>query len=945
MNKVLKIALWAVGIFVALIIVLLIGIQLFFPVEKAKALAIEKGSAALGRPITIQDVSVSFWGGLGVKLENVVVGNPVGFVGERFFTAENIDIKLRLLPLIMKEIKVDRFIINRPQITMLKQADGVNNFTFGAVDSALPSEEAKQLPAETKAAAAAVSLERLEIHGGQIKYRNDSSNINVLMENVEMASALQNPRTGVYVSSGRLDIDSLRISAGQPVPVVRAQLAYDATYDLNEKHIRIDRAAFNLNGIECDLTGDFYHETGRSHGKASLKAERILAENLLSFVPPQRAEMVNKFRVSGEFAVDLDVDFDAVRQPNPLIYSGSAVITNVLMARRDAIGELKLRRVVIDVKPDNLRANIQEGSFDGKPMKATVAVTDFRNPQVNGELSGYLNFVFLKPFLPTSGNQELDGEAKFDVKFFGKIKEPRNLDVSGDIDVEKGRYSAAFLPEPIDAFSFSASFDKNVVNVRNLTARSKSADISFKGRLDNLIPFVLADSIAADTIHPGVDGTVAGKIDLALAKRFLPAKRKPELSGVVNLNLAVSGSTGDLVNIRPRGTVSFDSVMYSDSLLPEPIRRFDAELRLSPDTIAVNRMNVKFVSSDASFFGTLSKPFPYLLPLRNLDRSKMAKPFFQFKLASTRFDCDKLFPEVTPGAGEAIARKPLDSLPSIIVPDVDGQGTFEFDTLIYDKIEFTQIKGKAKIYNRKIDAYEVNGKAYTGTVSGKTTVDLSDFENPKYVGAFQAMQIEADDFITRFTPFGGHLFGKMNFSGQYNAAGWEPDQFLNSLTLDGDGIMAEGKLVTSGALYSSINGLAEKVGQTFDKEQALKTLKSKVAIKDGKIWLQGLQTILGNVGDVDLAGFYGFDGRIGYTGTLLLSKEMTAGLLAKGGLLAGLAGALSDRSTQRIKVPITVSGTSAAPKVEVDFSNAGKGLQQNLNQKTDDLLKGILKKK
>jgi len=68
-------------------------------------------------------------------------------------------------------------------------------------------------------------------------------------------------------------------------------------------------------------------------------------------------------------------------------------------------------------------------------------------------------------------------------------------------------------------------------------------------------------------------------------------------------------------------------------------------------------------------------------------------------------------------------------------------------------------------------------------------------------------------------------------------------------------------------------------------------------------------------------------------------------LLAKGGLLAGLAGALSDRSTQRIKVPITVSGTSAAPKVEVDFSNAGKGLQQNLNQKTDDLLKGILKKK
>jgi len=945
MNKFLKIALWVVGVVAGLLALLAIALQLFFPVEKAKSLAIEKGSAALGRPITIQDVSVSFWGGLGVKLDSVVVGNPPGFVGERFLTAENVDVKLRLLPLLMKEVKVDRFIVNRPTVTMLKLADGSNNFSFGAVDSSLPVAEAKDLPAETKAAAAAVSLERMEIHGGHIQYRNDSSNIVLVMENVELTSALQNPREGVYVSSGKLGIDSLRITAGQPVPVVRAELAYDATYDLTEKHIRIDRAAFNINGIECDLTGDFYHETGRQRGKASLKAERILAENLLSFVPRQRVELVNQFRVSGEFAVDLDVDFDSGRQPNPLIYSGSAVITNVLMARRDAIGELKLRRVVIDVKPDNLRANIQEGSFDGKPMRATVAVTDFRNPQVNGELSGYLNFIFLRPFMPASGQQELDGEARFDVKFFGKIKEPRHLDVSGDIDVERGRYSAAFLPEPVDAFSFSASFDKNVVNVRSLTARSKSADIAFKGRLDNLIPFVLADSAEADTIHPGIDGTVSGKIDLALARRFLPAKRSPELSGFVSLNLAVSGSTGDLVNIRPRGTVTFDSVTYSDSLLPEPVKRFDAELRLSPDTIAVTRMNVKFTSSDASFFGTLSKPFPYLLPLRSIDRAKVPRPFFQFKLASRRFDCDKLFPEAAPGSGAAIARKPLDSLPSIIVPDIDGQGTFDFDTLIYDKIEFMQIKGKAKIYNRKIDAYEVTGKAYTGSVSGKTTVDLSDFSNPKYVGAFQATQIEADDFITRFTPFGGHLFGKMNFSGQYNATGWEPDQFLNSLTLDGDGAVQEGKLVTSGALYTSISELAQKVGQSFDKEQALKTLKSKVSIRDGKIFLQGLQTTLGNVGDVDLQGFYGFDGTIGYSGTLLLSKEMTQGLLAKGGLLAGLAGALSDKTTQRIKVPITVSGTSAEPRVEIDFSGAGKNLQQNLNQKADDLLKGILKKK
>ena len=950
MNKVLKVLLWVIGSVVALMLLAVIALKLFFPVEKVKALAIEKGSAAIGRTITIENAGVSLWGGLGVKLEKVGVGNPSGFAGDPLFTAENIDVKLRLLPLLHKEVKIDRFVVNGPHVTMVKLTDGQNNFTFATVDSTLPSEEAKNLPAETKAAAAAISFEKIEIHGGQISYRNDSTKLAIELQNVDMSSGLQNPRPGVYISSGKLGIDSLRIQASQPVPTVHAELAYNATYDMNEKHITIDRAEFGINGTKVDLKGDFFHETGHQKGKATLKAERIFAENLLTFVPPQRAAMIAKFRVSGEFAVDLDVDFDAGRTPDPLIYTGNAVITDLLLARKDAIGELKLRRVLLDVKPDNLRANIQEGTFDGKPVKATIVVTDFRDPLINGELSGYLSFVFLKPFLPAAGKHELDGEARFDIKFLGKAKDPRNMDISGNIEIEKGRYNAAFLPEPIDAFSFDAFFDKNVVNVRKLSARSKSADIAFEGRLDNLIPYVMADSIAAKEIHPGINGTLTGKVDLALAKTFLPSKRKPEISGSLTMNLSVSGSTGDLANIRPRGKVTLENVAYNDTTLPEPIKRFDAELTLSPDTITVNRMNVKFVSTDASFAGTLLKPFPYLLPLKSVDRSTAPKPFFQFKLASNRFDCDKLFPEATPGsgAGSKLVAKVQDStqmVPAIILPDINGQGTFEFDTLIYDKIEFTKIRGKAKIYDRKIEAYDVAGRAYTGAVTGKTTVDLSDFNNPKYVGAFQATQIEADDFISRFTPFGGHLFGKLDFTGQYNAAGWEPAQFLQSMSLDGNGAVLEGKLATSGVLYDAISSIASKIGQTFDKEQPLKALKSAVKIKDGRVVIEGMKTVLSNLGDVELSGFYGFDGQIGYTGSMLLSKETTQKLMAQGGLLGGLAGLAADKSTMRLKLPLSVTGTMANPKMNLDFSGVSKGAQQNVTDKAKDLLNGLFKKK
>ncbi|MBU0983416.1 MAG: AsmA-like C-terminal region-containing protein, partial [candidate division Zixibacteria bacterium] len=319
-------------------------------------------------------------------------------------------------------------------------------------------------------------------------------------------------------------------------------------------------------------------------------------------------------------------------------------------------------------------------------------------------------------------------------------------------------------------------------------------------------------------------------------------------------------------------------------------------------------------------------------------------PFFLFALKSQRFDVDRLFPAAVPGSSADPTDVSPDSVSMIILPDIDGRGTFTIDTLVYTGVEFSAIEGKVKIFDRKIDCYDVTGRVYSGGVSGRTTIDLGDFENPRYTGQFSGTQIEANDFVSRFTNFGGHIFGRANISGSYDAQGWDPDAFLNSLTLDGEGNVREGRMVTSGAFQELVDGLAKMTKQTLSNDQTLRELSTRLKVENGKVMLDRLTTTIDNVGDITIDGSYAFTGALDYSGTIKLTKENTEKLMSNG-LMGNVASLLVGKKSQRIEIPLKISGTVDKPKAELDYSTLSKGMGENLNEQAGNLLEGLFKKK
>ncbi len=944
MKKARRIIAWIAGLIVVLIILLVVAVELFFPTERARQWAVEKGTEALGRDITIEGVDVSIWGGIGVVLQDVTIANPDGFDADPLLSTERLDVKLQFFPLLAGDFALDRLIIDEPLILLLKRADGSTNYTFETFEEQAPA-GADKLPAEAQPAAAAISFDRLEINDGVLRYIDDSSMIRATLHRFDLNTGLSNPREGVFTSRGRLSVDSLTAMYEDDYGPFAIGLDYAAEFDMNGRTIRIDETQFRFNGLAVDVSGDA-SLTEPMKGHATLTSGTITVAELTQLLPPSKRELLADYNIEGTFSLNATADYDASLEV-PLDYAATAEMSEVAVSSAQVPGELTLARAVLDVKPDNVRFNIQQGSFDGEPLKGHFTLVNFEQPSVDGELSGSLNLSYAEPFLPTEGRHRVSGRTTFDIKIQGPLDSLEHLNVSGDVAVRNGTYNSNLLPEPIDTLELDVYFDRSVARIRNLKASMPSGDVAFEGRITDLLPWLMADSLAAMQLAPGIDGTLKGDVDMALANPFLPEKGAPEMSGRLAVDLQLAGNINRVSSFQPRGSIVVKNGSYRDSLLAEPITSLEAALRITPDTIYISRLDVAFESSDVSLTGRMLYPFPYLLPIETNERNNARRPMVFVTASATRFNVDKLFPEAVPGAGGAEQTEvDPDSISSVMLPDIDARGSFSADTVVYMGVDFTDVSGKVTYADRTIDAYDVSGMVYSGDVNGKTTIDLSDMSRPRYVGEFDANRIEANDFMTRFTPFGGHLFGKFNFSGDYDAAGWDPDVFLQSLSVDGNAAMREGQVVTSGVVYQSINSLAQKIGEEFDKEQALRDVATKVKVEDGRVRVDDITADLGSLGMVTFSGSYGFDEAIEYSGTIRLNEETSAKLAGSSGLLKGVTELFGKGGAggTTLELPIVIGGTLTKPTFTINYDALAEQGKENLVEDAADKLKNLFKK-
>jgi AsmA protein len=171
MRRLLIIAGVIALVFVAVAALALVNLNAL--INRNKDYLLAKGQEALGRSLAVDDIGVTLWGGIGVRLKQFSLADDPAFSKEPFVRAADLQINVQLLPLLRKEIQISRMILHQPVINVIRDQTGQFNFsTIGGEkekkETAKEKDKAKKEGEERGAPPLAVSL--VDVDGGEVRY-------------------------------------------------------------------------------------------------------------------------------------------------------------------------------------------------------------------------------------------------------------------------------------------------------------------------------------------------------------------------------------------------------------------------------------------------------------------------------------------------------------------------------------------------------------------------------------------------------------------------------------------------------------------------------------------------------------------------------------------------------------------------------------------------------
>ncbi|MEM1372169.1 MAG: AsmA family protein, partial [Pseudomonadota bacterium] len=122
--------------YVVMILVVLIGAGVAYlivapPTGLIREQMISQVKAQTGRTLQIAgQPQISFWPSIGLSMDGVALGPPPGMSAPDTVRVENLTVTLKLLPLLSREVEVDRLILTRPVFDLRKTANGQTSWTF-----------------------------------------------------------------------------------------------------------------------------------------------------------------------------------------------------------------------------------------------------------------------------------------------------------------------------------------------------------------------------------------------------------------------------------------------------------------------------------------------------------------------------------------------------------------------------------------------------------------------------------------------------------------------------------------------------------------------------------------------------------------------------------------------------------------------------------------------
>jgi AsmA protein len=193
--KELKLVLKILGVVVAILLLALVAFVFTFDPNNYKDAITAQVEQQTGRDFEIGgDISLSFFPWIGVKVEEVKLANAEGFSEEPFARMSQLDVKVMLLPLLQKELQVDKVRLHGLFASLEIDKDGNNNWSglAGQEESVEPPEAQQPVQAtetgEQAPVIAALAINGVELVDATVIWNDAQNNVHSRLSDFDLTT-------------------------------------------------------------------------------------------------------------------------------------------------------------------------------------------------------------------------------------------------------------------------------------------------------------------------------------------------------------------------------------------------------------------------------------------------------------------------------------------------------------------------------------------------------------------------------------------------------------------------------------------------------------------------------------------------------------------------------------------------------------------------------------
>lgn len=174
-----------------IVVVVVAVLNLNALIKRNKDYLLSQAEQALGRKVTVGDVDVTLWGGIGLRLNNFAMSDDPSFSSGDFVRAGDLQVNVKLMPLLRKEFQIKRVILHDPKIGIIRDKKGEFNFSTIGKEAKEKGAKEKEAAKEEREPAQKKGLPPLlvslvDISGGEVRYQDKKEGIDLRAKQIDL---------------------------------------------------------------------------------------------------------------------------------------------------------------------------------------------------------------------------------------------------------------------------------------------------------------------------------------------------------------------------------------------------------------------------------------------------------------------------------------------------------------------------------------------------------------------------------------------------------------------------------------------------------------------------------------------------------------------------------------------------------------------------------------